>query len=100
MEEAVRAFPNLFIWLIGVLTTGGLALLIYLIKENISVLKKLNATVNGMLIKFAVHEQGDLTLRSDVEKIEGRVDRQSEDMEVLKLDVHGLKNKINKHDNS
>lgn len=98
MNEVVKAFPDLFLWLIGVLATGGLGLLIYFVRENISVLRKLNHTVNDILIKFAVHEENNSNLHSNVEKLDGRVDRHDEDIETLKIDVHGLKDKIKKYD--
>jgi hypothetical protein len=95
MNELIKAFPEFFAWLIPLLFTGGLGLLIYFVKENIAVLKKLNTTVNGILIRFAAHEESNINLRDNVEKLEGRVDRHDEAIEDLKLDVHGLKNKYN-----
>jgi len=94
MNELVKAFPELFTWLIGVLATGGLGLLIYFVRENISVLKKLNITVNGILVRFAAHEENNINLKSSVEKLEGRVDRHNDEIEDLKIDVNSLKGKI------
>lgn len=94
MNELIKAFPEFFAWLIPMLVTGGLGLLIYFVKENISVLKKLNTTVNGILVRFAAHEENNTNLRDNVEKLEGRVDRHDEAIEDLKLDVHGLKKQI------
>jgi hypothetical protein len=100
MTDFVENFPGFFIWLIGVLATGGLGLLIYFVKENISVLKKLNTTVNGILVRFAAHEENNINLRGDVEKLEGRVDRHDKDIEDLKIDVSGLKDKTSRYDKS
>ena len=100
MNELVKAFPDLFTWLIGILATGGLGLLIYFVKENIAVLKKLNTTVNGILIRFAAHEQSNVNIENRVEKVEGRVDRHCNEIEDIKLDVNSIKNKFEWYDKS
>lgn len=100
MNELIKTFPEFFAWLIPLLFTGGLGLLIYFVKENIAVLEKLNTTVNGILIRFAAHEESNINLRNNVEKLEGRVDRHDKDIENLKIDVNGLKYKTSRHDKS
>lgn len=100
MVDFIGSFPEFFAWLIPLLLTGGLGLLIYFVKENIAVLEKLNTTVNGILIRFAAHEESNINLRNNVEKLEGRVDRHDKDIENLKIDVNGLKYKTSRYDKS
>jgi len=100
MNELVESFPNFFTWLLGILATGGLSLLIYFIKKNLSVLEKLNVTVNSILVRFAAHEQSNIDLKDRVEKVEGRVDRHGNEIEEIKLNVNSIKNKFEWYDKS
>lgn len=100
MKEFISSFPNLVAGVITILATGLLSILIYYVRENISVIKKLDSTVSSILIRFAAHEMKTDALTKDVAKLEQRVDTHDFDLKNLKIDVVGLKSKIETHDKS
>ena len=76
------------IWMLGILISIILSLVIYLFKENISVLKSLKLAVEDMMIRLAVHQESEKFVIKSIESHQDRIQSVENQQVELKLKVN------------
>lgn len=79
---------DIYLWILGTMSTVILGFLGYFFKENISILKALKKVVEDLSIKFAVHEESNKAMFKVVDNHEERLSDIEKSHVELKLKVN------------
>ena len=84
------------IWILGILISIILSL-VYLFKENISVLKSLKLAVEDMMIRLAIHQESEKSVMRNIASHQDRIQSVENQQVELKLKVNMHETILNRY---